>query len=78
MTETPACPKCLDLLAALKAICDLPYRQSSLEAMAYSGGDVPKKWLREEAPVIQARHEESERAKAIARAAIARAEGRET
>ncbi len=28
---------------------------TALDAMAYSGGDVPKKWLREEAPAITAR-----------------------
>ena len=43
-----------ELLKVCKEIMCLD-DSGSLSAMAYSGGDVPKKWMREEAPAIQAR-----------------------
>ena len=48
---------------------------SALDAMAYTGGDVPKKWLREEAPAIDARANARKEIQAIIRPILAKAEG---
>jgi hypothetical protein len=47
-----------------------------LEAVAYSGGDIPKKWLREVAPAIEAKSKAIKEVKSIIRPAIAKAEGK--
>ena len=81
--ETPFysdCPACRvekaapDLLEACKRIDSLAFMaSSSLEACAYQG--VPsKKWIREQAPAIDARKKALEECGLIVRAAIAKAE----
>uniref|UniRef100_A0A6M3LTT0 Uncharacterized protein n=1 Tax=viral metagenome TaxID=1070528 RepID=A0A6M3LTT0_9ZZZZ len=70
------CPKhqaASDMYEALRRI--LSFDDSGcLAAAAYSGGDMPKKWIREVAPAIEARSAARKEMQAIARQAISKAE----
>lgn len=58
---------------ALKRIMILD-TNSSLDAMAYSGGDIPKKWLREVAPSIDARAKARKEIQAIIKPVLSKLE----
>jgi len=67
-----AAPKMFEALQRIMALDD----SGILEAMAYSGGDIPKKWMREEAPAIDAKSKAIKEIKEIIRPILAKAEGR--
>ncbi len=66
--DETAAPEMIEALNQIMSLDD----SGPLDAMAYSGGDIPKKWLREEAPALEARSKARREVKDIIRKALAK------
>jgi len=68
-----AAPDMYETLQKIMAMDD----SGVLEACAYSGGDISKKWMREVAPALDARSKARKEIQAMIKPILAKAEGKE-
>jgi hypothetical protein len=76
LLKLPTLAAAAQMYEALKSIMSLD-TSGSLAAAAYTGGDIPKKWIREVAPAIDARANARKEIQEIIRPVLAAIDGGE-